>query len=496
MLRDMGAVGTSVYVTRALYVLRGLVTARFLGPSDYGVWGTLSILLNYSNLAPMGSAEAVGREVPFYAQRGEVEHVRRVKEQSFSFNLYTSLLASLGILAFVYFRRGQLSPMYQLGLCVVAAGITLQQLYFFYRIVLRAEKRFFLQSKIEILFACVNVPLTMLLAALYGLRGLYCAWLVGYATVVTLLLVLVPIHLRWRLDRSLIADFIRIGFPVYLIGLVYTVFMSVDRIVIAKFLTSTDMGYYTIALTLGGTLGEIPMVVAQVIGPTLIERYSREGSSAGVLPYVRTPTFAIAFGYPVLQGMALFALEYVIRYFLPKYLPGLVPIEILIGGGCFLALSRGPSSFLLAVRRQTMAVVIYGICVGVAFGLNIWFVSIGMGLPGVALATILAYAALDFLYVSYVFSFFYRRDWIAYVKLHGQLLFPFVYALVVYVLLRIGLPLRGDAPLADLGRVALRGTIYLILAAPLLVHFARRFGFWEDLVGLLRRVAIRSKVRR
>ena len=49
VLKDMGAVGVSLYVTRALYMLRGLVTARFLGPSDYGIWGTLALGLFYDN---------------------------------------------------------------------------------------------------------------------------------------------------------------------------------------------------------------------------------------------------------------------------------------------------------------------------------------------------------------------------------------------------------------------------------------------------------------
>ena len=379
----MGAVGVSLYVTRALYMVRGLITARFLGPADYGIWGTLGILLNYSNLAPLGSAEAVAREVPFYAERGERDRVREVKEQSFSFNVYASLLASLAIAIYAFARRASLDPIFFTGLLVASAGITLQQLYFYYRIILRADRRFFFQSKVEILLALINVPTTIAFVALWGLRGLYASYVLVYVCIVAYLIWNVPIPLRWKLDRALIGDLIRIGFPVYLLGLVYTVFMSVDRMVIAKYLKPSDMGYYTIAYTIIGTLGEVPMVIAQVMSPNLIGRYSRAATNAEMLPYVRTPTIAIAFLFPVLQVVVLFGVEYVLRYFLPRFLPGLVSIEILLLGAYFMALARGPSSFLLAVRKQNVAVAIYAVCVLAAVALNLWFVTAGMGLVGV-----------------------------------------------------------------------------------------------------------------
>jgi len=493
LLKDMGAVGVSLYVTRALYLLRGLVTARFLGPSDYGIWGTLGILLNYSNLAPMGSAEAVAREVPFYTARGERAHARVVVEQSFSFNLYASLLASLAIFLYANLRRASLDPVFYVGLQVAAAGITLQQLYFYYRIVLRAEKRFFFQSKIDILFALVNVPTTIALVAFWGLKGLYASYVVVYVWIVGYLVWKVPIPLRLRLDRALIVDLVRIGFPVYLLGLVYTLFLSVDRMVIAKFLTSADMGYYTIAYTIIGTLGEVPMVIAQVMSPNLMSRYSRSATPAEMLPYVQTPTIAIATFFPALQVIVLIGVEWVLRYILPRFLPGLVAIEILLFGAFFIALVRGPSSFLLAMRKQIVAVWIYVICVLVAFGLNLWFVKMGWGLIGVSVATSLTYGLLFALYVTYIFSFFFGRRVSAYARLYARLLGPFAFSAIIYVALRAAIPLEGRDVLGDSARALERMAIYLVLTAPLLVHFLRRHGLWEP---LLRRVRWETIVAR
>ena len=494
LLRDMGAVGVSLYVTRALYLLRGLVTARFLGPSDYGIWGTLGILLNYSNLAPMGSADAVARQVPFHKARGEEDRAREVVEQSFSFNLYASLLATLAILLYAQARRASLEPVFFAGLHVAAAGITLQQLYFYYRIVLRAEGRFFFQSKVDILLAMVNVPVTIGLVALWRLKGLYVSYVLVYVWIVGYLVWNVPIRLRFRLDLPLLVDLVRIGFPLYLLGLTYTLFMSVDRMIIAKFLTSADMGYYTIAYTIIGTLGEVPMVVAQVMSPNLIGRYSRSATKAEMLPYVEMPTVAIATFFPPLQVLVLISAEWVMHYILPRFLPGFVPIEILLFGAFFIALTRGPSSFLLAVRKQIVAVGIYAICVLAAFGLNLWFVKIGWGLIGVSVATSATYALLFVLYVTYIFTFFFGRRVGAYARLYGRLLLPFALAALVYVALRVGIPLDGHAPLADAGRALARVAIYLVLASPFLIGFLRRHGLWEPLLRRARWETIRARL--
>ncbi len=481
----MGAVGSSLYLTRVFYLLRGLVTARILGPADYGVWGALSILLNYANLTPLGSAEAVGREIPYYAQKGDEARVRSTKELAFSFNLYASLLGSLAVLVFALVRRPHLEPLYFHGLLVVAAGMTLQQLYYFYGIVLRAEKRFVYRSKIEVVYAAVNVPSSIVLVVLYGIYGLFAAFVLNLIGLVAYLIAKVPIRLRLRLPRAPLADLMRIGFPIYLIGIVYTVFASVDRLVIVKYLSAADMGFYTIALTLMTVLGEAPVVVAQVMSPNLIERYSRAKSVDEVFPFVQLPTMAIAYCFPALLVPAVFGFEYLVLYVLPRFQPGFVPLEILVLGSFFIGVLRGPSSFLLAVRRQTAAVLIYALAVVIALALNVAFVKAGFGLRGIALATALTYFILLVMYASYVYSFFFGRRVASYLGLFGRILLPFALSLGLYLVLRWVLPLSGGAPGMDGIRLLGKVAIYLLLVTPTVYWFLRRYGLWHDLVSRL-----------
>jgi O-antigen/teichoic acid export membrane protein len=383
-----------------------------------------------------------------------------------------------------------------LGLHVAAAGLTLQQLYFYYRIVLRAEKRFVFQSKIDVFFASLNVPVTIALVVFLRLRGLYLSYVLVYLVLVGYLARNVRIRLRWPLNRSLLADLVRIGFPAYLLGLVYTLFMSVDRMVIVGFLTSADMGYYTISLTLIQALGDVAVVVSQVMSPSLVERYSQSGGVSGVYEHVRTPTLTIAAFFPVLQVGATLALLYALHYVLPKFLPGATAITILIMGGFFIAVMRGSSSFLLAMRRQGTAVAIYAACVALALGLNILLVKAGMGLVGVALATVLAYFALYLLYQTNVFYFFYGWRLSSHLKLHARAVLPFALSLAIYLGLERVFPFTGDAPIRDALRVVTKLGIFLALYTPLAVYYVRDLGLWKDLVAFIPWVPLRTALAR
>ena len=480
LLKDLGAVGASVYLTRALYTIRGLITARFLGPGDYGIWGSLGILLNYSNAAPLGATESIAREIPYLTQRGELDRVTKTKEQAFSFGLFTSLLLTLAIALYAVLHKATLGPIYYDGLLVVALGVTAQQLYSFYGMLLRAEKRFVFRSKVEITFGAINVPLTIGLVVLYGLRGLFASFLLSYIFIVSYLLRKFPIRVRLFMDPAFIGELIRIGFPNYLIGLVYTLFASVDRLVIVKYLRTEDMGYYAIGLTLLSVLGEAPMTLSQVIGPNLVERYGRANSLVDLVRYVEIPSMAIAFCFPALLGTVLFGYELLVCYVLPKFGPGLPAVEVLVLGSYFLGVARGPSSFLFAIRRLGVAILIYAFCIVVAVVLNVSFVKAGWGLVGVAAATAATFATLFVLYAGYVLTFLYGRRGRSYLRFFASVFLSFAYATAGFYALKHFLPLSREGIVVDIGRVAVRIILFLLLLAPGVFHFLRRYGLWEE----------------
>jgi O-antigen/teichoic acid export membrane protein len=174
----------------------------------------------------------------------------------------------------------------------------------------------------------------------------------------------------------------------------------------------------------------------------------------------------------------------------------LTAIQILVFGSFFIGVVRGSSSFVIAIRRQTRAVVIYAICVVVAIVLNVGAVKAGYGLSGIAMATSLTYFVLFLIYATYVFSFFFERGAWSYLKLYGKVFFPFAYSLLAFLFLTHHIPIQGGAPVADGWRVALKMGLYLLVMCPCVIHFLRSYGLWDDFRRQVRWEVLKEQLSR
>jgi hypothetical protein len=66
IIRDILSYSASGIVAQALGLIAGFWVARLLGPSDFGVWNAVSLVLVYGAYLELGALSAMGRDLPFY----------------------------------------------------------------------------------------------------------------------------------------------------------------------------------------------------------------------------------------------------------------------------------------------------------------------------------------------------------------------------------------------------------------------------------------------
>ena len=71
VLKDIGFYSSSIVITQIVTVLGSILTRRFLGPVQMGVWAFLQVLLNYSEYSALGTTTAASMEIPLYNGRGD-----------------------------------------------------------------------------------------------------------------------------------------------------------------------------------------------------------------------------------------------------------------------------------------------------------------------------------------------------------------------------------------------------------------------------------------
>ena len=176
------------------------------------------------------------------------------------------------------------------------------------------------------------------------------------------------------------------------------VLKSIDRIMILKFLSTEDLGYYSIGLMGVSMLLYIPDSISYVLYPRMLAKFAATGDADATAREMVRPLATVAWIMPLIVGVAAFWVREVVTLVLPKYLPGVEALSILLFGTLGLALASIPSFYIMAIHKQVkllplalgavvLDVTLIGLFLklgwkleGVAAGVSIGYVVYGVGL--------------------------------------------------------------------------------------------------------------------
>jgi O-antigen/teichoic acid export membrane protein len=138
----------------------GLVAARLLGPTAYGWWNALSLILTYGVVAHGGVLNGLLRDVPLFKGMGDSVQVELTRRVSWGVVLCTSLVVSLGIAVFAVI--GPVPPTLRAPVAAMALFFFVWQLYDYLTRYLKSDRRFTSASYQQFAFAaylsCLRCP--------------------------------------------------------------------------------------------------------------------------------------------------------------------------------------------------------------------------------------------------------------------------------------------------------------------------------------------------
>lgn len=388
LFREFLLFAVSTVLLQASRFAVNLFAAKRLGPETWGFWYVLNLALAYGGLAHLGVINAMNRDVPVFRGKGDADKVHLIQSVSVGVLLVTTTVAGLIMLVSLTFLEN--IPRAPLATLIVLFIAT--QPYFFLQVYLKSDGQFerlsLQQLLLAIIFPLGVVPLTIR----YGLSG----FIAGQALVTVLISLFIlrtwTLHLKPSFDFQETLRLIRVGLPIMLVGLMYTLLTTADRWVITALLDVQQLGYYSLAIMVLGVLSLVPMVIAQQMYPRMAEAWGRTNHPGEVLRWaLRQMGMAVAVTIPIIL-ILYFAAPPLIETFLPAYLEGVTPVKIILLGPLFLAFSGGFANLLNTLDKQVYYLAIQAAALLVNVGLNIFFVKAGLGISGVALGTTLTYA--------------------------------------------------------------------------------------------------------
>jgi O-antigen/teichoic acid export membrane protein len=372
----------------------GIYVARYLGPERYG-------LLSYANsfvgiflaLATLGLDDVVVREIVKTPEQRE-----KILGTSFLLKLVGTLLMWVAIFAAVPFTENDLQT--NILIIIIAFGAVFQafnviDLNFQAKVkskyVVHAQfVQLIISSIVKIILVVNDAPLIWF-ASVYSLdvivlaMGLVFAYLYNGENIFSW---------KWSFETSkyLLHD----SWPLILAGVVVSVYMKIDQVMIKEMLGAKEVGLYAAAVKLSEAWYFLPMAIASSLFPAIINAkvYQKEVYYQRLQKlYDLMVWIAIAIALPI----SILSSWIVELLYGNEYLESSSVLNIHIWSGIFIFLGVASSKYLIA--ENYIKKTFYRTFVGALLNIIMNYYLIGtMGIKGAAISTFVSHFFAAYFY--------------------------------------------------------------------------------------------------
>jgi len=491
---DTGKMWFGVIVSQIIGVIRGLIIPRLLTPAQYGVIGALSLTTQYAQYLDIGFHPTMRREIPRYSGRGDTEGIERVKETTLAVNTITLCIYIFVLIVYAIFFVKNTIVFW--GILSFSVFIILSRFQLYINTLYEARRKFGVISISNILFAVLTLVVLVPLVHWKNLYGYFIGIVICEILVFLYLYSRKGEHLPIRYNWSRFKTLFVIGFPMFLMGIGGNILVTVDRIMVIKYLTRTELGYYTIAGTIATYILILHANISKVIGPTIYEEWGREEDVEKLKIYALRPTSSITSITGFLIALTMILMPILFQVIIPRYMPAVYPCAILLFAVYVRSTSVSIGEILLAMNKQLKMFIFQMISLAVAIIAIYFFLSKGFGLIGVATGEIIAmfiYNTVLCIYTGRLVRF-KMKDTIWFI-LDSLIPLIIITLTVYYILQKVPSPpylnFRGFRPHIIVG--AKRVGILLLGIVPMFLYAQWRSGIFSVLVSSIKGVIKRRK---
>jgi O-antigen/teichoic acid export membrane protein len=298
-----------------------LVVIRLLTPEDYGLMAKVAVVCGIAGaIAELGLGAAIVRSV-------DIEHddLRKIFGVALAFGASMTAVIALAapLLAYLFHEPLLTWPIAAASLQIIIGAVAIIPSSLATR-----ELSFRRLAKVEMVAGVTSIAATLLFAFLdAGVWALVLGTLLG-AVVRSILLLAVGERVSPTFSMRGIGEHLKFGLTLVGNRVSYFVVVQSDVLIGSAFLSTTEIGQYSVALQLAtlpmtkvmGTINQImlPAVAQQQGDPSRVRQAMLK--SIGVMSLV---------AFPMLWGISAVAPELVRVLFGPKWLPAVLPLMIL-----------------------------------------------------------------------------------------------------------------------------------------------------------------------
>lgn len=472
ILKQVWVYTSAFALTQFVSVVGAIITRHFLGPLQTGVWSLVQVILNYTDYANMGVTYAIPIEIPFKRGQGKIDEAEKMKDCVFSFSFLTSVFFAISVMVYAFWQRSVLAEELFYGLIIASGIVVLQQMNNILISLLRAYKNFQLAGSQMAWSSIVNLVLVTALSSYFKLYGFMTAMALSFIFNISYVFYHENFRFRWVIDLSVLKSLMAYGLPLMILTFASTLLLTIDKIMIARYLGLADLGLYSIAVMTCGFVCSVPNAIGVVLLPNLSEKLGQTDNISELKSYFIKANHVFAVLMPLLIGFAWFLVPLLISLLIPKFENGLTSLRLLALGTFFIGLTQTYSNFIVVNKKHWKQFPLTVLVCLVAFGIILVAIQKGMGIEGVAVSMSLAmFINFTVLYFFAGHSVMTRAElWLEYFKMVGHFLWMVSLLYVVFHL--FGFISTGL-------RSVFQTAIFTFAYIPLVIRLHRHYGVFS-----------------
>lgn len=342
---------------QVLQAITSFLIARFLLPSEYGLWSLFAVLLFYCAQLHLGSINLMHKEVPFFLTAKDGEAAEQVTNFAFSLSTTNCVLAALVISAAGLFWQPKGVSLPQIIL--LALLVVSQELFIFVNYWLRAHRRFSGLSRYLSLYACCNLVLVASLAWWKHLTGVLLGYVLTGGCVAAYFVLRQNIHLGYRLVGPCWKS-LGNAFQLLLWTMMFVFLTTVDRVFISWRMGMFALGLFGVSLLVSSMVYNTADAVLQVVFPAASALAAGSQSAGEITTLLLRTSRTLSYGLAAVLGLGFLLLPALVPVILPRYAAGIPAARIVCLGLAPLVLGHLLSVGLVVMGRVTQCLLLQG----------------------------------------------------------------------------------------------------------------------------------------
>lgn len=397
---DYLVVSISTIAVSGVSFLFSIIARRYVIPYEYGIYSTCMLLHAYLAYIQCGVLNAYNRDLPqmIGAQKNEEAVRLQVTVLNFFVMVYTVSGILISGVLYVLFQFHIFDKRYFWGYLAAIFFLVVDNIASFGMNTMRAYGKFYYSSAVQIVKAVGSFVIGVAALKMFGYYGLY--FMPISASICSIMLYGKVYVGKWsfKIDITFLKYLVKTGFPLMFSSFIWTLMASVDKFIILFFMTTEELGVYSVPLMGFSTMVLIPQSVSQVFYIKLSGAYGKTKEKRVLIDLGNRYTEINSIFTSMAAVAAFYLLPLFVKKVMPDYAQGITAAQILLVGVAIYGTTMLYGNIFSVLQWNRDLIVnstllcVFNVCA--SGGLVLFF---GKHINYVALGTSISYALYSFL---------------------------------------------------------------------------------------------------